>query len=76
MTYLYQTLSGYCVAALKLLRIGQEACQRVLTAALTKAPEAVKKSRGIVRNAAGCFDPLLEIASMRHQFANERLFIS
>ena len=75
-TYLYQTLSSYCVAALKLLRIGQEACQRALTSALEHAPAILHASLGIQRPQAGIFNPLLEIASMRHQTAHERLFIS
>jgi len=75
-TYLYQTLSSYCVAALKLIRIGQEACQRVLTASLRRAPAILQGSMEVERGRAGCFNPLLEIASMRHQFAGERLFIS
>jgi urease accessory protein len=76
MTCMYQTLSGYCVAALKLLRIGQEACQRALAAALAQAPAVVRDSLTVQRARAGCFNPLLEIASMRHQTAYERLFIS
>jgi len=76
MTCMYQTLSSYCVAALKLLRIGQEACQRVLASALAQAPAVVRDSLTIQRAEAGCFNPLLEIASMRHQTAFERLFIS
>jgi urease accessory protein len=74
--YLYQTLSSYCVAALKLLRIGQDACQRVLAACLDATPAVVRDSLGIERARAGCFNPLLEIASMRHEAAYERLFIS
>ena len=76
MTYLYQNLSGYCVSSLKLLRIGQEACQRVLAACLERAPAVVRESLAIERRQAGCFNPLLEIASMRHETAFERLFIS
>jgi urease accessory protein len=76
MTYLYQTLSSYCVASLKLLRIGQEACQRVLAACLERAPALLRDSLEIARPGAGCFNPLLEIAAMRHQIALERLFIS
>jgi urease accessory protein len=72
----YQTLSGYCVAALKLLRIGQEACQRVLCAALAQAPAVLRDSMDVERPRAGCFNPLLEIAAMRHETAGERLFIS
>jgi urease accessory protein len=75
-TYLYQTLSSYCVAALKLLRIGQEGCQRALAACLARAPEIVRDSLGVARAEAGSFNPLLEIASMRHAAAFERLFIS
>ena len=76
MTYLYQTLSSYCVAALKLLRIGPETCQRLLTACLKEAPALIQNSLQIDHSQAGHFNPLLEIASMRHQAAFERLFIS
>jgi len=76
MTYLYQTLSSYCVAALKLIRIGQEACQRVMASCLEKTPAVLRDSLAVQRPQAGCFNPLLEIASMRHETAVERLFIS
>ncbi len=74
--YFYQTVSGVCGAALKLIRIGQEGCQRVLRDALAQAGRATRDSLEVERDDAGYFDPLLEIASMRHEFANERLFIS
>jgi len=64
------------VASLKLIRIGQEACQRVLCAMLEHAPAIVRHSLEVERSQAGCFNPLLDIASMRHQTAFERLFIS
>ena len=76
MTYLYQTLSSYCVAALKLLRIGQEASQRVLASSLNRAPSVLQHSLSVAHSRTGIFTPLLEIAAMRHQFAQERLFIS
>jgi len=41
-----------------------------------EAKEAVAASLGVAREDAGCFNPLLEIASMRHERAFERLFIS
>lgn len=72
----YQSLSGACAAALKLIRIGQDGCQRVLSRALALLPDALGRSKAIERDQAGCFLPLLEIASMRHASANERLFIS
>ena len=74
--YVYQAVSGACSASLKLIRIGQEGCQRVLGRALEAAPTVVAHSQKVEREHAGFFDPLLEIAAMRHEFANERLFIS
>ena len=74
--YLYQSLSGFCVAAMKLIRIGQEGCQRALRAALALSPRTVADSLAVARAGEGWFNPLLDIASMRHEHANERLFIS
>jgi urease accessory protein len=75
-TYFYQSLAAICAAAMKLIRIGQDGCQRVLRGACGEATGVVDRSLGIVRLRAGCFNPLLEIASMRHERADERLFIS
>jgi urease accessory protein len=72
----YQSLAATVGAAMKLIRIGQESCQRVLWAGCRHAEVAIEESLQIPRNAAGCFNPLLEIASMRHERAGERLFIS
>jgi urease accessory protein len=74
--YYYQSLAGFCSAALKLIRIGQEGCQRVLCECLKQSGEAVRESLAVAREDAGWFNPLLEIASMRHERAFERLFIS
>lgn len=75
-TYFYQSLAAICAAALKLIRIGQDACQRVLHAACAEAEVVVQGSLAIARADAGWFNPFLEIASMRHERAEERLFIS
>jgi urease accessory protein len=75
-TYYYQSLAAVCAAALKLIRIGQDGCQRVLRAASLQAQATVQHSLAVAREDAGWFNPLLEIASMRHERANERLFIS
>jgi urease accessory protein len=72
----YQAHAAICSAALKLIRIGQEGCQRALREALLAGPEAIAASLTVPRERAGWFNPLLEIASMRHQLAQERLFIS
>ncbi len=74
--YGYQALAGACTAALKLIRIGQDGCQRALTQSIALLPATVRRSLEIERDEAGCFSPLLEIASMRHATAHERLFIS
>ena len=75
-TYLYQSLAAVCAAALKLIRIGQDGCQRSLRAALSNAGPTVRASLTVARDDAGWFNPLLEIAAMRHERADERLFIS
>jgi urease accessory protein len=74
--YFYQSLAAICAAALKLIRIGQDGCQRVLRAACADAGEVVQRSLTVAREDAGWFNPLLEIAAMRHERADERLFIS
>jgi urease accessory protein len=76
LSYFYQNLAAIAGAALKLLRIGQDGVQRALRAANAAAPAAAAQSRLVSREQAGCFNPLLEIASMRHERAAERLFIS
>jgi urease accessory protein len=75
-TYFYQSLAAICAAALKLIRIGQDGCQRVLRTSCVEAKQVVEMSLAVKREDAGCFNPLLEIASMRHERAEERLFIS
>jgi urease accessory protein len=75
-SWAFQSLSAVCLSAPKLLRIGQNAAQRVLTTALTPMEANVAESLTISREEFGWFDPLVEIASMQHEIAYERLFIS
>ena len=75
-TYLYQSLAAICAAALKLIRIGQDGCQRSLRVAAAGAQTTVRDSLAVAREDAGWFNPLLEIAAMRHERADERLFSS
>ena len=75
-SWAFQSLSAVCVSAPKILRIGQNAAQRVVTAALVPMEENVERSLTIERDNLGWFDPLVEIASMQHEIAYERLFIS
>lgn len=74
--YYYQSLAAVCGAAMKLIRIGQEGCQRVLREASQQAGPTIAASLSVERVDAGWFAPLLDIASLRHARADERLFIS
>jgi urease accessory protein len=75
-SWAFQSLSAACLSAPKLLRIGQNAAQRVLTTSLSRLAEKAALSLLISREELGWFDPLVEIASMQHEIAYERLFIS
>ena len=73
--FAYQTLSSAAYAAMKLLRLGQERAQAMVRRSLVALlqefdPEVPPPAR------IGWFNPVLEIASMRHARARERLFIS
>lgn len=72
----FQALNSICLAAPKLIRIGQDAVQRVLAGALKNVPSQIEQSRATTRDNLGWFDPTLELASMQHEIAHERLFIS
>jgi len=74
--YYYHSVSCLCTAAPKLIRIGQQGTQRVLTVCLEDANRCVAQALKIPRDEIGWFDPILDIASMRHEIADERLFIS
>lgn len=76
MSWTYQALAAPCAASLKIMRIGQEAAQRVLTQALEALPDLVARSLNVDRSWAGAFNPLIDIASDRHEKAYARLFIS
>lgn len=72
-----QSISGYAISAMKLMRLGQERCQLIIRAVMvTLAPQLTTLAAAPPPERIGWFNPLLEIASMRHARANERLFIS
>lgn len=72
----HQAIACPCQAAPKLLRLGQEGAQRALAAGLEKLSAAVQVGLEIPEAEIGWFDPALDLASMRHELADERLFIS
>lgn len=72
----YSTLSATLSAAMKLLRIGQNAGQSLLTEALAEAPALIAAAASIPLDEIGWFNPWLDIASARHESASARMFIS
>jgi urease accessory protein len=59
---------------MKLIRIGQNACQHILHRSLENIGTEIDTA--IASPPDGWFNPLLEIASLRHARSNARLFIS
>jgi len=74
--YYYQGLAAVVSAALKLIRIGQLASQSLLTEFLDQAAAVIERSQTIDEADIGWFQPTLDIASMRHETAYSRIFIS
>ena len=72
--FAYQTLAGFTAASMKLIRIGQTACQRILLQTLQSLAADIDSA--VLREPTGWFNPLLEIASLRHARSHARLFIS
>jgi len=74
--YYYQTLAAAVCAALKLIRMGQLAAQKMLAERLAEAAAVIARSLVIDEMEIGWFQPTLDIASMRHETAYSRIFIS
>ncbi|MEO8615508.1 MAG: urease accessory UreF family protein [Luteolibacter sp.] len=72
--FAFQSIAGLTAASMKLMRIGQTSCQLIARRTLTKLGEKIDDS--LSQPVDGWFNPLLEIASLRHARAHARLFIS
>lgn len=72
----YSSIAGLLSAAMKLLRIGQNAAQSLLTELMRDATAAITTAQAIPRHEIGWFNPWLDIASARHETAPVRMFIS
>lgn len=72
--FAYQNLAGFIAASMKLMRIGQNACQNILRRILDLLGKQMDVALAAVPD--GWFNPLLEIASLRHARSHARLFIS
>ena len=76
LAYAYGTAAGLVSSAMKLLPLGQTRAQALLSRLGETMAETVREADGIGPEDLGCFLPLLDIASMRHEVARTRLFIS
>ena len=72
----YATLSSLLSAAMKILRLGQNASQSLLTEALGATPEIIAAAETTAFEDIGWFNPWLDIAAARHESADARMFIS
>jgi urease accessory protein len=72
--FAYQVIAGITAASMKLIRIGQTACQRILRGMLGLLGQNLDATLAAAPD--GWFNPLLEIASLRHARSHARLFIS
>jgi urease accessory protein len=76
--WVYQTISNFCSASVKLLRLGELACQKIIHRCTSgeKVQCLLSNSLAVRREDAGFFNPMLDLASARHELAFSRLFIS
>ena len=72
----YSALSATLAAAMKLLRLGQNGGQTLLTEMLGHAPALIAAAVAVPVGEIGWFNPWLDIASARHETADARMFIS
>lgn len=72
----YAAVAGVIAAAMKVLRLGQNAAQTLLTEALALCPAIVNAAAALPLDEIGWFNPWLDVASARHETAAARLFIS
>ena len=72
----YATNASILSAAMKILRLGQNAAQSLLTEALAAAPAIITQAQEVPPEEIGWFNPWLDIAAARHESADARMFIS
>lgn len=72
----YASIASLLSAAMKLLRLGQNASQSLLTETLAQAPAVIAAAEQVPLAEIGWFNPWLDIAAARHETADSRMFIS
>jgi urease accessory protein len=75
-TYAFQQVRGLVSAAQRLMRLGQRDAQQVLHRLKPRVRAAAATSERLGLDQAGAFVPSWDIASMLHERAATRLFIS
>ena len=72
----YNRLAGIVSAGLRLISMGQQQGQELLTRMLDRLPGAVDRIHEMANEPLRSFSPLLEIQQMNHQYVYSRLFRS
>jgi urease accessory protein len=72
----YAAVTSLLSAAMKILRLGQNAAQSLLTEVLALAPATIAQALTVPFEEIGWFNPWLDVASARHETADSRMFIS
>jgi urease accessory protein len=72
----YSTVAALLAAAMKILRLGQNAAQSLLTETLRDVPALTAAAETTPLDEIGWFNPWLDIAAARHETADARMFIS
>ncbi len=72
----YASIASLMSAAMKLLRLGQNGAQSLLTEVLATSPAEIAAAQNVPGDEIGWFNPWLDIAAARHESADARMFIS
>ena len=72
----YSSVAAIVSAAMKLLRLGQNASQSLLTETLAEIPAIISGAENVPFDDIGWFNPWLDIAAAGHETASTRMFIS
>jgi urease accessory protein len=72
----YTTVASLLSSAMKILRLGQNTAQTLMTETLAAAPDVIEIASSLPIDQIGWFNPWLEIAAARHETADARMFIS
>jgi urease accessory protein len=72
----YNRLAGIISAGLRLISMGQQQGQALLSNAIVRLPDAADRTLQMIDEPLRSFSPLLDIAQMNHQYVYSRLFRS